>query len=205
VVFVTFFLLPFGSFDIADTNLVKLNPSNPFYSLLGVSSMTQYLSSSISINLSTPFWEFLSSLWNRTVELARTFYSLLGVSQVLQSEVRQRGDSPNFLLPFGSFNILNILQVPRPGMTFYSLLGVSLDSLLGIFKKLLEVIFLLPFGSFGAIAGALEKEAEETMTFYSLLGVSSGGRCIEVYCAQRPLSTPFWEFLALFCCFSAVY
>jgi len=101
------FLLPFGSF-MPSTFSIYSSPFAymSFYSLLGVSTedrLLQLWKASATSDLSTPFWEFLSSHgFTLTPFTITPFYSLLGVSlQVCGHASVAVG--VHFLLPFGSF------------------------------------------------------------------------------------------------------
>ena len=102
------------------------------------------------LELSTPFWEFLTSTSAPVVVALskKTFYSLLGVSA---------GAS------------LSLAQGCGP---FYSLLGVSHNCPEAIKSVQHASCFLLPFGSFLPTSMDIRIGYGGSYSFYSLLGVS---------------------------------
>ena len=79
---------------------------------------------------------------------AMPFYSLLGVSMVMETTLLRSLEQNTFLLPFGSFYIKHRMMISEyKNATFYSLLGVSTMHLINE-SRIAEAVLSTPFWEF---------------------------------------------------------
>ena len=165
------------------TTMQSSSPQSPycttFYSLLGVSCRAAHHPPGNPHHRNEHFllpfgsFQYEEAVEQLKLELAKTFYSLLGVSNDSRIQ-RSTKEDCCFLLPFGSFNCSEVgTKVHCRELLFLLPFGSFPEEFTTTMSCAQTGTFLLPFGSFETLVNSMMCIYRACYKpFYSLLGVS---------------------------------